>query len=430
MYSSVQMDVTDENTLMQELNTSPHSSPARTPDTPNNSCINYSQPSSAEEGGDGEVNEVGQQSQLAQQQDEEKAVEAQPESEEEKAVEAQPESDEEKAVEAQPKPVKEEAVEAESKPIKTKAQRVRVAVEVPHKTKPAKQAIYVPRGFTQLALPPDGVSRSYGKSASGLSVAAADRGGAFFFDHMPAKNVQKYIYFLIKDSRSDQTGIITTANNTCLDFQSLAGCEYHKCTKFHTSLAAIVSCLPNSPHGPPIVLGMLSIIMQKHKMLEKQRFEWSKAELHMNKFNQVEKQRKLMDDVKKMEEDNALLFEVTKNQARYDAAKALQQAAQRFKEQQNQGFNPAPIALQPQQLLAYQPYPKHRHVSDASNSDSDSEELRRAMKAYKKRRLAIKQAKKENACRREVKESKNRRRSRSNTPDKEDPKRSKSNASE
>ena len=396
----------DDHTLMHQLSVSPaRSSPARTPVTPKE----ISQTPSAEESGEEEGNEVCQQYQLAQQQGEKKTVEVQPE------------------------PVKEEAVEAESKSIKDEASSVSEAVEVPHEAKSEKKEERincVPKGFTWLALPPEGVGRGRGKGAGGISVAAADKEGLYFFDHMPAKNVQKYVYFLIKDSRSGQMGIITTANNTCLDFQSLAGCEYHKCTKFHTSLAAIVSCLPNSPHGPPIVLGMLSIIMQKHKMLEKQRFECSKAELHMNKFNQAEKQRKLMDDVKKMEEDNAQLFEVTKNQARYDSARALQQAAQRFKEQQNQGFNPAPIALQPQQLLAYQPYPKHRHVSDASNSDSDSEELRRAMKAYKKRRLAIKQAKKENACRREVKESKNRRRSRSNTPDKEDPKRSKSNASE
>ena len=253
MYSFVQMDATDDNTLMQQLAASPRSSPARTPVTPKDTC---SQTSSAEECGEEEGNEVCQQSQLVQQQGEEKAVEVQPE------------------------PVKEEAVEAESKSIKDEASSVSEAVEVPHEAKSEKKEERincVPKGFTWLALPPEGVGRGRGKGAGGISVAAADKEGFYFFDHMPAKNVQKYVYFLIKDSRSGQMGIITTANNTCLDFQSLAGCEYHKCTKFHTSLAAIVSCLPNSPHGPPIVLGMLSIIMQKHKMLEKQRFRMEQS---------------------------------------------------------------------------------------------------------------------------------------------------------
>ena len=178
MYSSVQMDAADENTLMHQLNASPHSSPARTPDTPNNSCLPYSQPSSeaGEECAEEEVHEVSQQSQLAQQ-DEEKAVEAQPESDEEKAVEAQPESEEEKAVEVQPKPVKEEAVEVQPKPVKEEAVEVKsrpVKASRMRETKSPKRVINIPRGFTSSALPPKGARRSYGQ-ASCLSVASADQ---------------------------------------------------------------------------------------------------------------------------------------------------------------------------------------------------------------------------------------------------------------
>ena len=417
------MDGADDNSLPL--------SPPRTPPTPDDSAfISLLSTEIGEERTDEEVHSSQSQPvevQSKQAEVKEEAVEVQRESVKEEAVEVQPESVKEEAVEVLPRPKK----SRKSSPSEKSSWKSRRSPSPEKSSKRSPKRINMPRGFTSSALPPKGARRSYGK-ASCLSVASADQGGVFFFDHVPPKDVRRHSYFLIDEPKSNVKGIITTTQNTCLDFQSLVGCVSQWSNRYHTCLAAIVSCLPNSAHGPPVVLGMLSSSLFSHQMLEKQRFKWSKAELAANQHNLMEKERKLEKTMKRMEDDNATLLRITANKARFDSLNAQHQVAQQYKVQQNQLLHqlvqPAPIVLQPQQLLGYVPHSKPHHVSDASDSSSESDEgvkraMERAMEAYKKKRLARKQAKKES--RKEVKKSKKRRRSRSSTPDERELRRSK-----
>ena len=98
---------------------------------------------------------------------------------------------------------------------------------------------------------------------------------------------------------------MTTTANTCLEFQAANGCKRTKCVKFHFSLGMIVDSLPNAPNGPPCLIGHVPANIKSHRIMQNQRFEWSKEEDAKNQYALLEQQRQTLEELKKIEQLNS-----------------------------------------------------------------------------------------------------------------------------
>ena len=68
--------------------------------------------------------------------------------------------------------------------------------------------------------------------------------------------------------------MITTQQNTCLEFQTPVGCQRAKCSKYHVAIALIVDSLPCAPGDAPKALGPLPKNIKTHPIL-KTNAEWT-----------------------------------------------------------------------------------------------------------------------------------------------------------
>jgi hypothetical protein len=83
---------------------------------------------------------------------------------------------------------------------------------------------------------------------------------------------------------SGQTGVVTTQQNTCLEYASLTGCLRAKCNKYHVKIGHIVDSLPCAHGGPPLVLGPLPEHLKNHRALNG-KADWKQEQKDLLKLN-------------------------------------------------------------------------------------------------------------------------------------------------
>ena len=356
---------------------------------------------------------------------------------------------------------KDEATEVESEPVN----------EVQPTEIEEVQSVWIaPEGFTAERMPSlfaSGKGAKGGKGGAKIRVVGANTRGEWFFKQIKDKRIPKYIYYITEDYHTGQVGVITTTNNTCLDFHSATGCRRALCVKYHFELGWIVDGLPNAPSGPPRLIGPVPAHIKGNKSLQNQRFEWSKEEDAKIQYALIAQQKEAMEKLDKLRQTSTQQSQANKLAMRLAEAEESQRKFKIYQDEVMKGtVQPQWMYEQQQQMpqLGYQQMPQLGYLQmpqlgyqqsptnnrqmhkrpevmqwvkwpeskddsmrssleqptrqvhyTKSDSDSDSPDTKRALKEFRRERKDAKQARKAKSHRRESKRSR-----RSRTPDQDD----------
>ena len=89
------------------------------------------------------------------------------------------------------------------------------------------------------------IGKGKGKGRDAIRTVFCDKSSAYFLseDHSRDKHLHKHLCY-IANTATGSTGVITTQQNTCMEFATPVGCQRAKCSKYHVAIGHIVDSLP------------------------------------------------------------------------------------------------------------------------------------------------------------------------------------------
>ena len=122
------------------------------------------------------------------------------------------------------------------------------------------------------------VGKGKGKGRDAIRTVFCDKSNTYFIaDYWSRdKSLHKFPCF-IATTAARQTGVVTTQQNTCMEFASSVGCKRPRCSKYHVKIGHIVDCLPCAPGDPPKLLGPLPHNLKSHHVFNG-KADWSQEQ--------------------------------------------------------------------------------------------------------------------------------------------------------
>ena len=170
------------------------------------------------------------------------------------------------------------------------------------------------------------VGKGKGKGHDAIKTVFCDKASTYFVAdrYSRDKSLHKYACF-IATTATGETGVVTTQQNTCMEFASSVGCKRPKCSKYHVKIGHVVDCLPCAPGAPPKLLGPLPQNLKSHHVL-KGKAEWSqeqkdrfKVSFDAFKVEQCNKLREYQQEFQQQQEMEEMERVLAKAEERKDA---------------------------------------------------------------------------------------------------------------